>query len=168
VREPPAQGRTDSASLVVAARTDAVYAAFADPAALMRWLPPGGMTGRVLEYDFREGGRYRIELTYGEDAPSAGGKTTARTDVTTGRFLSLSAGARIVQSVEFESADASFAGEMIMTWTFAPSPTGTLVTVMAENVPPGISKADHDAGLRSSLENLARHVAAVTRQRGDV
>jgi uncharacterized protein YndB with AHSA1/START domain len=143
---------------VVAARPDAVYGAFADSAALMKWLPPGNMTGRVLAYDFREGGRYRIELTYGDDAPSAAGKTTGRTDVTTGRFLSLDRGKRIVQSVEFESTDASFAGEMTMTWTFEPFPSGTLVTITAENVPPGISKADHDAGLRSSLENLARYL----------
>jgi uncharacterized protein YndB with AHSA1/START domain len=78
--------------------------------------------------------------------------------VTTGRFLSLVPGERIVQSVEFASADASFAGEMIMTWSFEPVPTGTRVTITAEDVPPGISQADHDAGLRSSRENLARHV----------
>ena len=143
---------------MVSARPDAVYGAFADPVALMKWLPPGRMTGRALEYDFREGGRYRIELTYGDDAPGAAGKTTGRTDVTTGRFLSLDCGKRIVQSVEFESTDPSFAGAMIMTWRFEPFPTGTLVTIRAENVPPGISKADHDAGLRSSLENLARYL----------
>jgi uncharacterized protein YndB with AHSA1/START domain len=158
-----AQGRTDSASLVVSAGPDAVYGALADPAALMKWLPPGNMTGRLLEYDFREGGRYRIELTYGDDAPDTAGKTTGRTDVTTGRFLSLDHGKRIVQSVEFESTDASFAGEMIMTWRFEPFPTGTLVTIRAENIPPGISKADHDAGLRSSLENLARYLGSLPR-----
>jgi uncharacterized protein YndB with AHSA1/START domain len=159
VREPrPDQGRTDSASLVISARPDAIYRAFADPAALMKWLPPGNMTGRVLEYDFRESGHYRIELMYADDASSTAGKTSGRTDVTTGRFLSIDRGKRIVQSVEFESKDAAFAGEMIMTWTFEPVPTGTRVTVTAEKVPAGIGKADHDAGLRSSLENLARHL----------
>ena len=143
---------------MVSALPDAVYGAFADPGALIKWLPPRGMTGRVLEYDFREGGRYRIELTYGDQAPSTGGKTTARTDVTAGRFLSLLPGKRIAQSVEFESTDASFAGEMIMTWTFEPLAVGTLVAITAENVPPGISKTDHDAGLGSSLENLARYL----------
>lgn len=152
------RGRTDSASIRVSSRPAAVYSAFADPDTLMKWLPPGDMTGRALEYDFREGGRYRIELTYGDDAPEAGGKTTGQTDVTAGRFLSLEPGKRIVQSVEFESGDASFVGEMVMTWMFESSPAGTLVTITAENVPPGISKADHDAGLRSSLENLARHL----------
>ncbi len=33
-----------------------------------------------------------------------------------------------------------------------------MVTVTAENVPNGISRADHDAGLRSSLDNLAGFV----------
>jgi hypothetical protein len=59
-----------------------------------------------------------------------------------------------------ESQDARFAGEMTMTWTFAAVLEGTRVTVTAENVPPGVSKDDHDAGLRSSLENLARFLGS--------
>jgi len=149
--------RTDTASLVIAADPQSIYRAFVDPDALMAWLPPGNMTGRVLEYDFREGGRYRIELTYAEAEPGAG-KTTERTDISAGRFLSLQPGARVVQSVEFESADASLAGEMVMTWTFEPDGERTRVTITAKDVPPGISKVDHDAGLRASLENLARYL----------
>lgn len=116
------------------------------------------MNGRVLEYDFREGGRYRIELTYRDASPSTGGKTTGRSDISSGRFLTLDAGRRVVQSVEFESADASFAGVMTMTWTFERVPSGTRVTITADEVPAAISKADHDAGLRSSLDNLAQHL----------
>ena len=83
------------------------------------------------------------------------GKTTDRTDITHGRFLELLPGRRITQSVEFESSDQAFANEMIMTWSFDTARESTTVTVTADNVPNGISKADHDAGLRSSLENLA-------------
>jgi len=110
------------------------------------------MTGRVLVYDFRVGGRYRIELTH--ESSTAAGKTTQHSD----RYLALEPGRRIVQSVELESTDAAFAGEMRMTWTFAPTASGTLVTVAAENPPPGIRQADHDTGLRESLANLARFV----------
>jgi uncharacterized protein YndB with AHSA1/START domain len=159
VREPDSKGRTDSAEIEIAATPEAIFAAFADPAVLLRWLPPETMTGRVLEYDFRPGGRYRIELTYTDVAANSFGKTTARTDISAGRFLSLEAGKRIVQSVEFESADTAFAGEMIMTWSFDPTTIGTKVTITAENVPSGISKADHDAGLRSSLQNLAKYMS---------
>ncbi len=154
--------RTDSATMEVSATPEAVYAAFAHPAALMQWLPPGTMTGRALEYDFRQGGRYRIALTYDDAAPSTVGKTTERTDVSTGHFLSLEPGRRIVQSVEFESADAALAGEMTMTWSFEVTPSGTRVTITAENVPSAISKVDHDEGLRSSLENLAKYVQNAT------
>ena len=140
----------------IEATPEALYSAFADAEKLMRWLPPGTMTGRALEYDFREGGRYRIALTHDDATPGSAGKTTDRTDVSTGSFLSLEPGRRIVQSVEFESTDAAFAGEMIMTWSFEPTAVGSTVTIVAENVPPGISQADHDAGLRSSLENLAK------------
>lgn len=158
-----AGGRTDTASIIVAAEADAVYTAFATAEALIAWLPPGNMTARVIEYDFREGGCYRIELSYPEDIPEGVAKTTGRTDVSSGRFLELEPSKRIVQSVEFETADASFAGVMTMAWSFEAAGPGTRVRVTAENVPSGISKPDHDAGLRSSLENLARFVLA---QRG--
>jgi uncharacterized protein YndB with AHSA1/START domain len=153
-------GRTDTASMVVPATASDVYRAFASAEALMAWLPPGNMTGRALEYDFREGGRYRIELSYAADENDGVGKTTGRTDVSSGRFVALEPDKRIVQSVEFESADASFAGEMTVSWSFESLREGTRVTVSAENVPTGITKADHDAGLRASLENLARFLRA--------
>lgn len=153
------RGRTDTASLEIAATPEALYSAFADPTTLMKWLPPGTMTGSALEYDFREGGRYRIALTYDHATPGSVGKTMDRTDVSTGRFIALEPGRRIVQSVEFVSSDAAFAGEMIVTWSFEPTARGTNVTITAENVPPGISQADHDAGLRSSLANLATFVS---------
>lgn len=150
--------RQDTASRVISADPDRIWRAFTDPDALMAWLPPGRMTGRVLQYEFREGGRYRIELRYDESAGPGAGKTTASTDVTTGRFLEVKAGKRLVQSVEFESADASFGGEMLLSWSFERVPGGTRVTISADNVPPGISRADHGAGLRGSLENLSRYV----------
>ena len=149
--------RTDTASIVIAhVQVPDVFRAFVDPESVMAWLPPGDMTGRALEYEFCEGGRYRIELTYAGNSQTSVGKTTARTDLTGGRFLAVEPGKRIVQSVEFESDDAAFAGEMQRTWSFEAVRDGTRVTVTAENVPPGITEADHQAGLQSSLDNLAR------------
>jgi uncharacterized protein YndB with AHSA1/START domain len=154
----PGRGRIDEAQRLIRAEPDAIYAAFLDISSLEAWLPPGDMTGRVLELDAREGGRYRIELRYGDGAADGVGKTTGRTDVSKGRFVEMVPGRRIKQSVEFESKDPAFAETMMITWSFEATPQGTLVTVTAENVPNGIRKEDHDAGLRSSLENLARFV----------
>lgn len=150
--------RTDTASRTIPASPEVIYGAFAEADALMAWLPPGDMTGRALEYEFRRGGRYCIELSYPDTTPAGTAKTTDLTDLTTGSFLALEPGKRIVQSVEFESTDPSFAGTMVMTWSFESAPSGTRVTITAEDVPPGISAEDHDAGLQASLDNLARYV----------
>jgi uncharacterized protein YndB with AHSA1/START domain len=143
---------------VIGASPATMFDAFVSAASLMKWLPPSGMSGRALEYDFREGGSYRIELRYDAGTSSGSGKTTDRSDITSGHFLELVPGRRIKQSVAFESSDPAFAGEMTMTWSFEAAPGGTRATVTADNVPSGISQADHDAGLRSSLDQLARFV----------
>jgi uncharacterized protein YndB with AHSA1/START domain len=147
--------RTDIGTRVVHATADAIFRAFIDAEKLMGWLPPLGMSGRALLFEPWEGGRYRIQLSY-EDSAHGSGKTSANSDISAGSFLKLEPGRRIVMSVEFESDDPAFAGEMMMTWLFEPASEGTNVTVTAENVPAGISAEDHAAGLVSTLENLAR------------
>ena len=147
--------RTDRASRLIRAPAEDLYAAFRDGDTLMAWLPPPNMTGRALEYEFRVGGRYRIELRY-RDRKHPEGKTTGHSDTSKGRFVHLVAGRRIRQTVEFESEDGPIAPGMTMTWTFVPTSTATEVTVTAERVPGAIHEADHLEGLKSSLENLAR------------
>ncbi|RZN34354.1 SRPBCC family protein [Bradyrhizobium sp. Leo121] len=150
-------GRTDSATRFIAASADVIYRAFIDPTAWPQWLPPDGMTGHIYEFDARPGGTYRMALTYRRDHASAG-KTSDDTDVVEGRFAELIPNHRVVQIVTFQSDDPAFAGEMRMTWSLSPAPGGTNVSIVAENVPAGISEADHDIGLRSTLENLAQFV----------
>ena len=147
--------RTDKARRRIAASPGAIYAAFVDPEALMAWLPPAGMTGRALLFEPWQSGRYRIALTYQGEGE---GKTADRTDISAGRFLALEPARRIVMTAIFESDDPAFAGEMILTWSLDPTPGGTEVKVTAEKVPAGISAEDHEAGLASSLENLARFI----------
>lgn len=67
----------------------------------------------------------------------------------------LEADRRVVQETEFQSDDPALAGTMRLIWALDPMPDGTRVSVTCENVPEGISKEDHDAGLRSTLANLA-------------
>jgi uncharacterized protein YndB with AHSA1/START domain len=154
----PIKKRIDSASKVIKASPENIYKAFADPGSLISWLPPKGMKGQVLEFDARDGGAFQMSLTYLEADHSTQGKTSEHTDVVKGRFLELIPDKQIAQLVEFQSDDPAFAGEMIMTWSLAAVPEGTLVTIVCENVPEGIRKEDHDVGLRSSLENLADYV----------
>jgi uncharacterized protein YndB with AHSA1/START domain len=151
--------RIDSASRLLSASPQAVFRAFAEPGAMERWLPPDTMTAEMLHFDFREGGSYRMRLSYAE--PGQGrGKTSEDSDEVEVRLTKIEDGRRIEQEVTFESADPSFSDVMRMIWTFQPHDEGTLVTIRAENVPEGIRREDHDAGLNSSLENLARLVEA--------
>lgn len=143
--------RIDTASLIIAAPAETIYGAFIDAEALLAWLPPEGMTGELLEFEPRPGGAFRMALHYGTPGH---GKTTADTDVVESEFAELVPGQRVVQLVRFRSDDPAFAGTMRMVWDLEPAEGGTRVIFLAEDVPPGISKEDHDAGLRSSLENL--------------
>jgi uncharacterized protein YndB with AHSA1/START domain len=147
--------RIDSPSRVIRASPHDIYQAYMDPQALVSWLPPEGMQGRIDSFDPREGGTYRMALTYEQRDHSVPGKTSQHSDVFRGRFLKLVAGERIVQVVEFESEDPAFAGAMKMTWTLTAVPGGTAVAILCENVPAGIRQEDHAAGLKSTLDNLA-------------
>ena len=149
--------RTDTASRVIAAPTDRVYAALIDPDALAAWLPPAGMSGRFERFDARPGGSYRMVLTHA-DASTAPGKATADSDVVEARFVDIVPGVRVVHGVDFVSDDPRYAGTMTMTWEVTATEAGTRVDIRADDVPAGISADDHAAGLASSLANLAAHV----------
>jgi uncharacterized protein YndB with AHSA1/START domain len=149
--------RTDTASRVISAAPDRVFAALTDPEALVVWLPPDGMTGRFEHFDARPGGSYRLVLTYA-DASAARGKSAADSDVVDVRFVEVVPGMRVVQQVEFVSEDPAFRGTMTMTWEVTPVDAGSRVDITAVDVPKGIDAADHAAGLSSSLDNLAAYL----------
>ncbi|NLS15952.1 ATPase [Rhizobium sp. P40RR-XXII] len=150
--------RTDTASRIIRATPHAIFDAFINPDALIAWLPPKGMTGHVHVFEPHQGGNYRLALSYNAADHSTPGKSSEHTDIVSGRFLEIVPDKRIVQAVDFESDDPAFAGRMIITWSLVEVPSGTKVTVVCENVPYGISKKDHDEGLKSTLENLANHL----------
>ena len=151
--------RIDAASRPIAAPPDAVYRAFAEPGAMERWLPPGEMVGEMLIFDFREGGSYRMRLTYAERHRGSG-KTSDDADEVAVRPTKLDPGRSIEQAIVFESVDPAFAGVMRMIWTMVADGDRTLVTVRAEDVPAGIRAEDHVAAMTASLEQLARYVEA--------
>jgi len=130
-----------------------VYRALLDARAVATWMVPIGMTSHVHAFDAREGGSFRISLTY--DAPTATGKTTAQTDTYHGRFVKLVPEEQVVEVVEFETADPALRGEMTITFSLADADGGTDVHAVHDGLPPGVPEADNEAGWRSSLAKLA-------------
>src|SRR6266498_2289617 len=106
-----------------------VYRALLDPRAVATWMVPTGMTSHVHTFDAREGGSFRISLTY--DAPTGTGKTTAQTDTFHGRFVTLVTNEQVVEVVEFETTDPALRGEMTITITLADA-DGRLAVVTGE------------------------------------
>jgi uncharacterized protein YndB with AHSA1/START domain len=135
-----------------------IYRALLDARAVATWMVPTGMTSHVHEFDPREGGSFRISLTY-ED-PSAAGKTTGHTDTYHGRFVKLVTDEQVVQSLEFETADPALRGEMTITFTLIDADGGTDVHAVHDGLPPGVPPADNETGWRLSLAKLAELVEA--------
>jgi uncharacterized protein YndB with AHSA1/START domain len=150
-------GRTDRVSRLIAASPEAVYDALVDRRALEVWLPPEGMLGRMERWDPRPGGGFRMELTY-LDSSGGPGKTSEATDVVDVSFAELVPPTLVVQRAEFAADDPAFAGIMTMMWRLDGRADGTEVSVTAVDVPSGIDQAVHEAGIASSLANLASYV----------
>jgi uncharacterized protein YndB with AHSA1/START domain len=119
---------------------------------------PTGMTSCVHEFDAREGGTFRISLTY--DSQTGTGKTSAHTDTYRGSFVKLARDKLVVELVEFETADPALSGKMTITTTLTDAPCGTDILVAYEGLPPGVSPADNEAGTRMALAKLAKLVEA--------
>jgi uncharacterized protein YndB with AHSA1/START domain len=130
-----------------------VYRALLDADAVAKWRVPTGMSSHVHAFDPREGGAFRISLTY--DAPTGSGKTTAQTDTYHGHFVRLVPNEQVVEAVEFETVDPALQGEMTITYTLADANGGTELRAVHEGLPPGVAPADNELGWRMSLDKLA-------------
>ena len=102
------------------------------------------MTGKVHRFDLRVGGN------------ESRGKTSGNEDRFKARFVELTPPKKIVEAVDFDSDDPAFSGEMIMEVGFEAEGSGTNVTVLLRNIPPGIRPEDNEAGTAQTLQKLAR------------
>lgn len=142
----------------MSAPRSAVYRALLDAAAIAKWRVPAGMSSHVHEFDAREGGSFRISLTY--DAPTGTGKSVAHTDTYHGHFVKLVPNEQVVEVLEFETADPGLRGEMTMTTTLTEAGDGTDVLIVHEGIPDSVPVADNETGTRMALAHLAELVEA--------
>lgn len=142
----------------VNAPRSAVYRALLDPEAIARWRVPDGMTSHVHEFEPREGGVFRVSLTY--DAPDRTGKSASRTDTYHGHFARLVPDREVVEVMEFETGDPALRSPMTMTTTLTDADGGTEILLVHDGIPASVPPADNEAGTRMALANLAALVEA--------
>ena len=130
-----------------------VYRALIDADAISQWKVPDGMTIHVHEHEGREGGRFRISLTY-DEIPGEG-KTSTRTDTYHGHYATLVPGEKVVEVNEFESSDPALTAPMRITVTLADDDGGTTLSAVHEGLPASVPAEDNELGWRMSLAKLA-------------
>lgn len=138
----------------VLAPRSVIYRLLLDPEAVSQWRVPDGMRSEVHEFEAREGGRFRVSLTY--DAPDRTGKSEGRTDSYHGRFVTLVPDEAVVEEVEFETGDPDLRGTMTLRTTLTDAAGGTDIEMVHEGLPDKIPAADNELGTRMSLAKLAR------------
>jgi uncharacterized protein YndB with AHSA1/START domain len=132
-----------SVSILIKASPDAVYRACTDLDSIAQWRVPQTMIGKV---DSVDGVTYRMSLTYPD----------GRTDTFEATFIERVPNEKIVERIRFDAPDR--AGEMTMTTSLCAVDGGTEVTVLCENLPPGIRPQDNEEGTRQALAKLATFV----------
>ncbi|MGV9455913.1 SRPBCC domain-containing protein [Streptomyces sp. NPDC003635] len=146
--------QTTRVSRHVNAPRSAVYRALLDGEAVERWRVPDGMTSQVHTFEARVGGAFRVSLTY--DVPTGTGKSDAHTDTYHGHFAELVPDEKVVEVLEFETADPALGGTMTMTTTLTDADGGgTDVHVLHEGLPDAVPAADNETGTRMALARLA-------------
>lgn len=134
---------------VLRAPAERVFRAFLDPDAMVKWMPPHGFTGRVLEMDARVGGRYRMSFTQlGNGQSHSFG----------GTFLELVPAERLRHTDRFD--DSNLPGEMVTAITFKTVLVGTEVNIEQTGIPDQIPPEACCLGWQESLQLLALLVEA--------
>ncbi|MBT9463175.1 SRPBCC family protein [Hydrogenophaga sp.] len=134
---------------VFPAPPERVYRAFIDPDAMVKWLPPHGFTGRVLQMDARVGGSYRMQFTNFSNGQS---------HAFGGQYLELVPNERIVHTDVFD--DPNLPGEMRVTLTFKAVSVGTELHVVQAGIPAVIPTEACYLGWQESLQLLMLLVSA--------
>lgn len=132
---------------VLRAAPDKIYRALLDPAAMCKWLPPHGFTGRVHHLDARVGGTYKMSFT---------NFSTQNSHSFGGTYLELVPGQRIVHTDAFEAP--GLPGEMKTTIELKKVSCGTEVQITQEGIPPVIPLEACYLGWQESLTLLTQLV----------
>ena len=134
-----------------------VFAAWSDPEALGRWFGPHSHRCQVEQFDFTEGGQYRIRLIpIGEDTDCSG--DPAQDSVCAGQFVEILPGKRIVMTFDWIENGAPM-GDTLLTIELQPAGDKTRLKLTHEQLPDAQLRDAHASGWQGSLECLESFLA---------
>jgi uncharacterized protein YndB with AHSA1/START domain len=134
---------------VLRAPAERVYRAFLDPAAMSKWLPPNGFTGKVHQMEAKVGGTYQMSFT---------NFTTGKSHSFGGTYVELKPHERIRYTGKFD--DPNLSGEMQTTITLKEVFCSTEMNILQEGLPAAIPPEACYLGWQESLTLLAKLVEA--------
>jgi len=132
---------------VLAAPPEKVFKAFSDADAYASWLPPYGFVAKVQQYDFKNGGQYKMSFT---------NFTTGNSHSFGGKFLEIIPNELIKATDLFD--DPNLPGEMITTVHLKKVTCGTEVNITQTGIPAAIPAEMCYLGWQESLDKLKRLV----------
>ena len=122
---------------------DRIYAAFLNPAALAKWLPPNGFTCTVQQLDAKVGGSYKASFS---DIGTGHGHSFG------GDYLELVPNERLRYTGVFD--DPNLKGEMQTSVTLKAVSCGTEINIVQEGIPAVIPTESCYLGWQQSLALL--------------
>ena len=122
---------------------DRIYAAFLNPAALAKWLPPNGFTCTVQQLDAKVGGSYKASFS---DIGTGHGHSFG------GDYLELVPNERLRYTGVFD--DPNLKGEMQTAVTLKAVSCGTEINIVQEGIPAVIPTESCYLGWQQSLALL--------------
>ncbi|CAB3752827.1 SRPBCC family protein [Paraburkholderia solisilvae] len=140
----------DQPSLTLRRRIDAapakVYAAWTQPAHIVKWMHPNGCDVSVVEMDVRVGGRFWIAMrTPNGEEPQV-----------SGTFREVEPDVKLVYTWAWRETPEQ---ESLVTLTLQPDGGGTLLTLRHERLFDEAVRDSHHDGWSSALDVLERYVA---------
>jgi uncharacterized protein YndB with AHSA1/START domain len=122
-----------------------VYAAFTEPETIARWFGPKGATNVHAETDLRVGGRYRIVAHMGADQHEV-----------LGAYREIVPNEKLVYTWAWRSTPER---ESLVTVTFRPDGSGTLLTLTHEKFFDDDARDRHQHGWTGALDKLEAYLS---------
>ena len=132
---------------LIDAPRDLVYAVWSDPLQVAEWWQPAGYTTPVFEMDFRVGGSFRYCIR------------NARHDGwARGVYREIVPPSRIAFTFQWQSGDAAYDAETLVTVTFEAQDERTLLIFRQEPFSSSESRHRHGVGWNQVLESFGSFV----------